>query len=276
MELDTATAMVSRATAGIIESLSHEIPAGGAIYMASWCTKACSSKVFGLMSAVKSKPAEEFEEEDTEGMDLHKSSFSSTGGTLQLKCNRFYGLLGLNQCGKTTLIRAIVNEQLEGFPKSDELKSIFVEHEIEDEEVGVQDNDFPILSVDKPGWCWLMHTCNDIYKLETSVTEEQCKELMKSTGFRYPGGPDCAANLEMPVTNYSGRWKMQLCAALLMNCDVFMRDEPTRHLDVDHIRLLEDRKLKIFKDERQATMADFQTKLLIQPGVEKHLGDFGG
>ena len=102
MELDTATAMVSRATAGIIESLSHEIPAAGAIYMASWCTKACSSKVFGLMSAVKSKPAEEFEEEDTEGVDLCKGSFSLADGTLtllhdtkmQLKCNRFYGLLG--------------------------------------------------------------------------------------------------------------------------------------------------------------------------------------
>ena len=67
---------------------------------------------------------------------------------------------------------------------------------------------------------------------------------------------------------------MQLCAALLMNCDVFMRDEPTGHLDVYHIRWLEDRKLKIFKDERQATMAGFQTELLVQPGVEKHLGDF--
>ena len=31
----------------------------------------------------------------------------------------------------------------------------------------MQDSDFPILSVDKPGWCWLMHTCNEIYKFET-------------------------------------------------------------------------------------------------------------
>ena len=31
-------------------------------------------------------------------------------------------------------MRAIANEQLEGFPKRDELKSVFVEHEIEDEE----------------------------------------------------------------------------------------------------------------------------------------------
>ena len=49
----------------------------------------------------------------------------------------------------------------------DVLKSVFVEHEMQEEEVGVMDNDFPMLSVDKPGWWWVMHTCNDIYKLES-------------------------------------------------------------------------------------------------------------
>jgi len=199
---------------------------------------------------VASKPKEEIEEEDTEGVDLYKGSFSLAYGTLtllrdtkmHLKRNRFYGLLGPNQCGKTTLMRAIANEQLEGFPKRDELKSVFVEHEIEDEEVGVQDDGFPILSVDKPGWWWVMHTCNDIYKVEHKVNEEQVKELMKSIGFGYPGGPDRAANLEFPVTSYSGGWKMkmQLCAAQLMNADVLMLDEPTGHLDVDNIKWLED------------------------------------
>jgi len=199
---------------------------------------------------VASKPAEEIEEEDTEGVDLYKGAFSLAYGTLtllrdtkmHLKRERFYGLLGPNQCGKTTLMRAIVNEQLEGFPKRDELKSIFVEHEIEDEEVGVQDDGFPILSVDKPGWWWVQHTCNNIYMMENKVTEEQCKEVMKNTGFGYPGGPDRAANLDLPVTSYSGGWKMkmQLCAAQLMNCDVLMLDEPTGHLDVDNIKWLED------------------------------------
>merc|ERR1712048_776749 len=224
------------------------------------------------------------------------------GGTLtllrdakmHLKRNRFYGLLGPNQCGKTTLMRAIANEQLEGFPKRDELKSVFVEHEIEEEEVGVQDDGFPILSVDKPGWWWVMYTCNETYKLENKVTEEQCKELMKTTGFGYPGGPDRAANLELPVTSYSGGWKMkmQLCAAQLMNADVLMLDEPTGHLDVDNIKWLEDwlesfpgsiictshfspfldkmcthiidfqdRKLKTFKGTRGSTLTQF---------VEKH------
>merc|ERR1712193_83551 len=197
-----------------------------------------------------SKPAEEVEEEDEEGVDLYKGNFSLAYGTLtllrdasmRLKRNKFYGLLGPNQCGKTTLMRAIVNEQLEGFPKRDELKSIFVEHEIEEEEVGVQDDGFPILSVDKPGWWWVMHTCNDIYKLETPVEEQQVKDLMKETGFGYPGGPDRAAHMDNPVTTYSGGWKMkmQLCAAKLMNADVLMLDEPTGHLDVNNIKWLED------------------------------------
>merc|ERR1719223_1573782 len=142
----------------------------------------------------------------------------------------------------TTLMRAIVGEKLEGFPKQDELSTIFVEHEIEEEEVGMQDDGFPILSVDKPGWWWVMHTCNDIYKLETKVTEEQVVELMIETGFGYPGGPDHAAHMDNAVTTYSGGWKMkmQLCAAKLMNADVLMLDEPTGHLDVDNIKWLED------------------------------------
>jgi elongation factor 3 len=197
-----------------------------------------------------SKPVEEVEEEDEEGVDLYRGNFSLAYGTLtllrdarmRLKRNKFYGLLGPNQCGKTTLMRAIVNEQLEGFPKRDELKSIFVEHEIEDEEVDVQDDGFPILSVDKPGWWWVMYTCNDTYKLETPVTEDQVKDLMKETGFGYPGGPDRAAHMDNAVTTYSGGWKMkmQLCAAKLMNADVLMLDEPTGHLDVDNIKWLED------------------------------------
>merc|ERR1719160_699874 len=83
---------------------------------------------------------------------------------------------------------------------------------------------------------------NDIYQCDNKVTADQCKELMKSIGFGYPGGPDRAAHLENPVTSYSGGWKMkmQLCAAQLMNADVLMLDEPTGHLDVNNIKWLED------------------------------------
>jgi elongation factor 3 len=199
---------------------------------------------------IASKPKEEIEDEDDEGVDLYKGGFSLAYGTLtllrdtkmHLKRERFYGLLGPNQCGKTTLMRAIANEQLEGFPKRDELKSIFVEHELEEEEVDVQDDGFPIFSVDKPGWWWVQHTCNEVYKIAKKVDKDTVTELMKSIGFGYVGGPDRAAHIDNPVTSYSGGWKMkmQLCAAQLMNCDVLMLDEPTGHLDVDNIKWLED------------------------------------
>jgi len=243
----------------------------------------------------------DFEDDDAESKDLYKGVFSLAYGNLtllnntklQLKRNKFYGLLGPNNCGKTTMMRAIANEQLEGFPKRDELKSVFVEHEIEEEEVGVQDDGFPILSVDKPGWWWVQHTVNDIYKVDEKVSEETVTELMKSIGFGYPGGPDRAANLENPVTSYSGGWKMkmQLCAAQLMNADVLMLDEPTGHLDVDNIKWLEgwlesftgsiictshfspfldqmcthiidfqDRKLKTFKGEKGKVLTQFVEK----------------
>merc|ERR1719343_1981178 len=275
---------------------------------ASWQSKVGFLEPFGAVideARIKlqkaSEPVEEVEEEDTEGVDLYKGAFSLAYGTLtllrdarmRLKRNKFYGLLGPNQCGKTTLMRAIANEQLEGFPKRDELKSVFVEHEIPEEEVGVQDDGFPILAVDKPGWWWVEHMVNDIYQCDKKVTSDECKELMKSIGFGYPGGPDRAANLENPVTSYSGGWKMkmQLCAAQLMNADVLMLDEATGHLDVDNIKWLEDwlesfpgsiictshfspfldkmcthiidfqdRKLKTFKGEQGKTLTQFVEK----------------
>ena len=101
-------------------------------------------------------------------------------------------------------------------------------------ELSNEDDGFPILSVDEPGWWWVMHTCNDLYHFETPVTEEQVKDLIIETGFGYPGGPDRAANLDNPVTTYSGGWKMkmQLCAAKLVNADVLVLDQPTGHSQV--------------------------------------------
>jgi len=224
---------------------------------ASWKNEVGFLPQFGsFILEVKAKmevagaPVVEEEEEDEDGVDLYRGSFSLAYGTLtllrdtkmRLKRNRFYGLLGPNQCGKTTLMRAIGNDQLDGFPTRDELLSIFVEHEIPEEEIGVQDDGFPILSVDKPGWWWVQHTVNDIYHVKPPVTEQQCRDAMKETGFGYVGGPDVAAHMDGEVTSYSGGWKMkmQLTAAKLINADVLMLDEPTGHLDVNNIKWLED------------------------------------
>ena len=191
---------------------------------------------------------EDIFEDTEEGKNLYQGEFSLAYGALtllnnthlHLKQNRFYGLLGPNNCGKTTLMRAIANEQVEGFPKKDELKTIFVEHEIQEVEVGEDDKGFPILNIDLCGVEWVVHCCNVLYEMEPKVTSEQVEKVMEDIGFgnaKKDIGKDRAADMGMGVTTYSGGWKMkmQLCAATLMNADILMLDEPTGHLDVTNI-----------------------------------------
>lgn len=180
------------------------------------------------------------DEDDEEGKELYKGAFSLAYGTLtllrdakmNLKWNKFYGLLGPNNCGKTTLMRAIGNEQLEGFPTRAELLSVFVEHEIEEREVGVMDDGFPIMNIDLSGIEWVVDTVNNVYKVPNKADPDTVRKMMTEIGF----GKDRAADPDGGVTTYSGGWKMkmQLCAAALMNADVLMLDEPTGHLDVDN------------------------------------------
>ena len=191
---------------------------------------------------------EDYFEDTEEGKDIYKGTFSLAYGALtllnntylHLKQNRFYGLLGPNNCGKTTLMRAIANEQVEGFPKKDELKTIFVEHEIQEMEVGEDEQRFPILNIDLCGVDWVVHCCNVIYKMQPLVTRENVEKVMEEIGFgnsKKNMGKDRAADMGMGVTTYSGGWKMkmQLCAATLLNADILMLDEPTGHLDVTNI-----------------------------------------
>jgi len=81
---------------------------------------------------------EEEEEEDDDAEQLCDCTFTLAYGTkillhntqMKLKRGHKYGLLGGNDCGKTTLMRSISNGQLEGFPPADEVKTVFVEADI--------------------------------------------------------------------------------------------------------------------------------------------------
>ena len=53
---------------------------------------------------------------------------------LNLKRGKRYGLCGPNGCGKSTLMRSIANGQVKEFPPQDELKTVYVEHDIDAEE----------------------------------------------------------------------------------------------------------------------------------------------
>ena len=78
-------------------------------------------------------------EDDDQGEDLCNCEFSLAYGAkillsntkLHLKRGNRYGLCGPNGAGKSTLMRAIVNGQVDGFPPKDELRTVYVEHDID-------------------------------------------------------------------------------------------------------------------------------------------------
>merc|ERR1719377_235917 len=217
--------------------------------------------VFGLDSAKCEKMVDEmanvgaaeeveFIDDDAESPDLYKGSFSLAYGTitllretkLHLKKNKFYGLLGPTNCGKTTLMRAISREMVEGFPKRDELVTIFVEHDVEEREIEPPSKEWPTgkMNIDLNGMEFVVDTCNNTYKKEPAITLDVVEKTLAEIGFKNKDkgvNLTAAADMNNPITTYSGGWKvkMQLACAQLINADILMIDDPTGHLDVKNI-----------------------------------------
>jgi len=264
--------------------------------------KAEIKAVVEKIQSIGKKVIEEFVDEDESAPDLYKGSFSLAYGTLtllrdtklHLKKFKFYGMLGPNNCGKTTLMRAISREQVEGFPKRDELVTIFVEHEVEEEELlppGTVDEtgkrwDLGKFNIDLSGIEFVMYTCNKTYKKDPPVQADIVEQTLGEIGFKNSitgVNPKAAANMCNPITTYSGGWKvkMQLACALLINADILMLDEPTGHLDVKNIAWMKNWLANFpgsivatsanseFLDEMCTHMIDFEDRKLIQFKSEK-------
>ncbi|KAF7122110.1 hypothetical protein CNMCM5793_000065 [Aspergillus hiratsukae] len=165
--------------------------------------------------------------DEEEGEDLCNCTFSLAYGakillnqtSLRLKRGQRYGLLGPNGTGKTTLMRAINNEQLEGFPKKDEVKTVYVEHDLD-----AADTEQTVIG-------WTMKKLHEV-GLEISQTEVEAK--LEEFGF-------LREQFEGPITSLSGGWKMKLALAraVFENPDILLLDEPTNHLDVKNVAWLE-------------------------------------
>merc|ERR1712242_273272 len=174
--------------------------------------------------AANSIQADEVEEE--EGQDLCNCVFTLGYGSLTLLNNTRlylkrggnYGLLGPNDCGKTTLMRAINNEQVDGFPPKSELKTAFVEHGIGEAEPECDWLPIDYL-LDEP----VIKQLHD----EGKLSKEQMTAELEKVGFKK------GDKLDMTLGQLSGGWKMKmgLVRAMLMEADILMMDEPTGHLD---------------------------------------------
>jgi len=223
--------------------------AGEAFDVFGFDAKKCVAMV-QAMSDVGVTAEPDFVDDDAGSPDLYKGSFSLAYGTvtllretkLHLKKNKFYGLLGPTNCGKTTLMRAISQEKVEGFPKRDELVTIFVEHDVAETEIEPPSKEWPTgkMNIDLNGWQFVIHTCNVTYKKYPPITEDVVMKSLGEVGFKNKAlgmNVKAAADMNNPITTYSGGWKvkMQLACAQLINADILMIDDPTGHLDVKNI-----------------------------------------
>jgi len=210
----------------------------------TWCDDAkvvsCAKEMLEKCeSAVEPEP-EIDEDEDVE--DLCNCTFSLAYGskillnntTMRLKRGFKYGLMGPNQCGKTTLLKAIANDQVDGFPPSDEVRTIFMETDIP-----VDDADFSVLEFVRRD------------ERLAAVDNDEMKKVLESVGFvqdmkDYTGE---GAHQNQAVGTLSGGWRMKvaLSRAMLMRADIMLLDEPTNHLDVSNVAWVKEY-LKSLKD----------------------------
>jgi len=187
--------------------------------------EAASAKVAASLAEVNALlciAVEEEEEDDAE--ELCNCRFTLAYGSkvllhnthMQLKRGYRYGLLGANDSGKTTLMRAIANGQVEGFPDPTEVRTVFVEADI----IG-----------DLSDLTCIDYILADARIQESGATREEVSATLETVGF----------TLHMQnngVGHLSGGWRMKLAMAraMLQHADILLLDEPTNHLDVINVQ----------------------------------------
>ena len=171
------------------------------------------------------------ENEDEEGGEiLCDCEFTLAYGTkillhntkMRLRKGNKYGLLGQNDCGKTTLMRAIAEGSVDGFPDVNEVRTVFVEADIQGE---------------------LSHLDCVNYVLEypaiksMGATTEMVRDVLKRVGFTEGKAAGAGGDCDDPISSLSGGWRMKLALAraMLQKADILLMDEPTNHLDVKNV-----------------------------------------
>jgi elongation factor 3 len=117
-------------------------------------------------------------------------------------------------------MKAINNGQVEGFPPPEELRTVYVEHDIQGDQHDMTVVEFVL--------------DDDVIKGH-GVTAEDVTSTLLSFQFT-------ERMITGPVVALSGGWKMKLALAraIFMKADILLLDEPTNHLDVKNVAWLED------------------------------------
>jgi len=186
----------------------------------------CSAKC-GIIVGASDEVVLEDDDDNDPTPDLCDLMFSLAYGSnillnnsrLHLKKGYKYGIIASKSAGKTTMMRAISNGQVEGFPSSDEVRTIFIENDIQGSQME-------------------MNTCQylvDTVGFGIKVTEAEARQILLDNGFN-------EVMCSGLITQLSGGWKMKLALirATMQKADIMLMDEPTNHLDVLNVQWVVD------------------------------------
>ncbi|KIJ63287.1 hypothetical protein HYDPIDRAFT_182287 [Hydnomerulius pinastri MD-312] len=226
---DATVVYVSRLAANLVNIKNFDVPEWDSLapylsFIAPTPDPLTIAREWVVRSATEDTDDDEVPEDEEEGEDLCNCQFSLAYGakillntaTLRLKRGHRYGLCGKNGTGKSTLMRAITNGQVEGFPSPDEVRTFYVEHDIDGTEADTSVLQF-ILSDER-----------------ILADEAEVIETLASVGFS-------DERQKHAIGSLSGGWKMKLALAraMLFKADILLLDEPTNHLDVVNVAWLE-------------------------------------
>lgn len=137
-----------------------------------------------------------------------------------------YGLIG--ESGKTTLMSAISENKVDGFPDVNEVKCVFVQTDIIGERSHLSCVDYVL---------------QDLKIQELGFTKEQVVNSLLQFEFgNSETNSNSPAQVDHNVSTLSGGWRMKLALAksMLINPDILLLESPTDHLDVINIEWIQD------------------------------------
>lgn len=175
-----------------------------------------------------------------------------TDTKLELNCGRRYGLLGLNGCGKSTMLETIGNRDIPIPPHIDifhlknemeasDKTALECVMEVDEERTRLEAEAAELTKLGDEGSDRLMDVFERLEDLDADKAETRAAEILSGLGF--------TPSMQIKKTkDFSGGWRMRiaLARALFVKPTLLLLDEPTNHLDLDACVWLEE-ELKNYK-----------------------------
>lgn len=175
-----------------------------------------------------------------------------TDTKLELNCGRRYGLLGLNGCGKSTMLETIgsrdipIPQHIDIFHLKNEMEAsdktaLECVMEVDEERMRLEAEAAELTKLGDEGSDRLMDVFERLEDLDADKAETRAAEILSGLGF--------TPSMQLKKTkDFSGGWRMRiaLARALFVKPTLLLLDEPTNHLDLDACVWLEE-ELKNYK-----------------------------